>query len=245
MSEFKFPTETVELPSKGLIYPKDNPLSEGKVEIKYMTAKEEDILSNQSYIEKGIVLDKLLDSVLIGADAKDLVVGDKNAIYVATRILGYGKNYEVKIKNESYTIDLTTLENKPFDVSLIKEGKNEFNFKLPNTGTEITFKILTGHDESKINREFEGLKKMQKNPPELSTRLKHIITSVNGEYESKTVRDFVDNYLLAIDSRALREYIRNIQPDLNLSTVLDSGEEVRVPLGLDFFWPEYGSGSII
>ena len=245
MAEFKFPTEEVELPSKGLIYPKDNPLSSGKAEIKYMTAKEEDILSNQSYIEKGIVLDKLLESVLIGANAKDLVVGDKNAIYVATRILGYGKDYQITVKNENYTIDLTTLENKLFDASLIEEGKNEFNFKLPNTGTEITFKILTGHDESKINRELDGLKKLKQNPPELSTRLKYIITSVNGESESKVVRDFVDNYLLAIDSRALREYIRNVQPDLNLSTVLDSGEEVRVPLGLDFFWPEYGAGSII
>ena len=56
MSEFKFPTEEVELPSKGLIISQRFPLSSGKVEIKYMTAKEEDILSNQSYIQKGIVL---------------------------------------------------------------------------------------------------------------------------------------------------------------------------------------------
>ena len=245
MSEFKFPTEQVDLPSQGLLYPEDNPLSSGKIEVKYMTAKEEDILSNQSYIEKGIVLEKLLESVVIGANPKDLVIGDKNAVLVATRILGYGKDYQVTLNGEVHNIDLTTLENKEFDTSLIEKGKNSFSYKLPNTGTEVTFKILDGHDESKINRELEGLKKLKKDPPELSTRLKYIITSVNGESESKTVRDFVDNYLLAMDSRSLRTYLREVQPDLNLNTVLDSGEEVRVPLGLNFFWPEYGSGSIV
>ena len=243
MSEFKFPTEEVELPSKGLLYPKDNPLSSGKVEIKYMTAKEEDILTNQAYIQKGTVLDKLLESVVIGANQKDLVIGDKNSVLVATRILGYGKEYKVEIKGENHSIDLTELENKKFDPSLIKKGTNEFEFKLPNSGTLITFKILNGHDESKINREIEGLKKITKTPPELSTRLKYIITSVNGESENKSIRDFVDNYLLAIDSRALREYIRKIQPDVNLLTFLDNGEEVRVPIGLNFFWPEYGDSS--
>ena len=245
MSEFKFPTEQVDLPSQGLLYPEDNPLSSGKIEVKYMTTKEEDILSNQSYIEKGIVLEKLLESVVIGANPKDLVIGDKNAVLVATRILGYGKDYQVTLNGEVHNIDLTTLENKEFDTSLIEKGKNSFSYKLPNTGTEVTFKILDGHDESKINRELEGLKKLKKVPPELSTRLKYIITSVNGESESKTIRDFVDNYLLAMDSRSLRTYLREVQPDLNLNTVLDSGEEVRVPLGLNFFWPEYGSSSIV
>ena len=214
MSEFKFPTEVIELPSKGLVYPKDNPLSSGKVEIKYMTAKEEDILSNQSYIQKGVVLDKLLESVMIDSSPKDLIVGDKNAILVATRILGYGKDYKITVNSESHVLDLTTLENKEFDGSLIEENKNEFKYKLPNTGTEITFKILDGHDEYKINKELEGLKKVSKNPPELSTRLKHMITSVNGDAESKTIRDFVENYLLAMDSRSLRSYIREVQPDL-------------------------------
>tara|TARA_Y100001972_G_scaffold96246_1_gene118673 strand:+ start:11830 stop:12555 length:726 start_codon:yes stop_codon:yes gene_type:complete len=241
MSEFKFPTEEVELPSKGLPYPKDNPLSSGKVEIKYMTAKEEDILTNQSYIEKGIVLDKLLESVIVSKiNLKDIIVGDKNAILVATRILGYGKDYKFDYLGEEHSIDLTSLENKKFDTSLITEGKNEFSFKLPHSGTEITFKIMDGHDESKIDREIKGLKKINKDAsPELSTRLKHIITSVGGETEPKTIREFVDNYLLARDSRALREYITNNQPDIDLTHVLDDGEEVRVPIGLNFFWPDF------
>ena len=124
MAEFKFPTEEVELPSKGLFYPKDHPLSSGKIEIKYMTAKEEDILSNQSYIAKGIVLDKLLDSVIINKDIKhrDLVVGDKNAVLIATRILGYGKEYNFKFEGIDRSIDLTTLENKNFDPSEMLKG---------------------------------------------------------------------------------------------------------------------------
>lgn len=240
MAEFKFPTEEVELPSKGLVYPKEHPLSSGKVEIKYMTAKEEDILTNQAYIEKGTVLDKLLESVLVSkVNLKDLIVGDKNAIFVATRILGYGKDYKFSYLGEDQELDLTTIKNKEFDSSLIEEGKNEFNFTLPHTGTEITFKILDGHDESKINRELEGLKKINKNAsPELSTRLKYIITSVGGETDNKVIREFVDNYLLARDSRALRDYINESQPDIDLTYTTDEGEEVRVPIGLNFFWPD-------
>jgi len=240
MAEFKFPTEEIELPSKGLIYPLDNPLSSGKVEIKYMTAKEEDILSNQSYIQKGNVLDKLLESVIVSKiDIKDLIVGDKNAVLIATRVLGYGKDYKVNIKGEEQVIDLSTLENKPLDKPSITQGKNEFHFTLPNSETKITFKILTGHDEIKIERELAGLKKLNKeSSPELSTRLKYMITSVEGETGTKEIREFVDNYLLARDSRALREYIRNNQPDVDLNYVLDNGEEVMVPIGLSFFWPD-------
>jgi len=240
MAEFKFPTEEVELPSKGLVYPKDNPLSSGKVEVKYMTAKEEDILTNQSYIQKGIVLDKLLESVVVSKiNLKDLIVGDKNAILIATRILGYGKEYKFTYNGEEQTIDLTSLEDKPFDESQITEGKNEFSYTLPHSNTPITFKILTGHDEDKIERELAGLKKLNKDSaPELTTRLKYIITSVNGEEGTKEIREFVDNYLLARDSRALREYISQVQPDVDLTYVLDGEEEVKVPIGLNFFWPD-------
>jgi hypothetical protein len=94
-NKFSFPTETVDLPSKGLIYPETSPLSSGKIEMKYMTAKEEDILTNQAYIQKGTVLDKLLESLIVtkGINVKDLIVGDKNALFVAARVLGYGKDY--------------------------------------------------------------------------------------------------------------------------------------------------------
>ena len=241
MAEFKFPTEAVDLPSKGLVYPKDNPLSSGKVEIKYMTAKEEDILTNQSFIQKGIVLDKLLASLIVNKDIKldDLIVGDKNALLVGSRILGYGKDYEITFGGNQYVVDLTTLENKPFDSDSIEQGKNEFSFKLPSNNTVITYKLLTGKDERSIDREINGLKKINKSAsPELTTRLKHMILSVDGKDDKKEIRDFVDNYFLARDSRAFREHIKNSQPDVDLNYVLESGEEVTVPIGLNFFWPD-------
>ena len=244
MSEFKFPSEEIELPSKGLVYPKDNPLSSGKVEIKYMSAKEEDILTNQSYIKKGTVLDKLLESVLVNKkiNVKDLILGDKNALLIATRILGYGAKYEFLKLGNVHVVDLTDIENTEFSKKdIVNVGVNEFSFILPHSKANITYKILDGHDESKIDREIKGLEKINKNNvPALSTRLKYIITSVEGDSERKTVREFVDKHLLAIDSRALRDEIRAKQPDVNLELTDDAGEEVVIPIGVNFFWPELG-----
>jgi hypothetical protein len=240
MSEFKIPTEMVDLPSKGLLYPEGNPLAEGKVEMKYMTAKEEDILTNQAYIKQGIVLDKLLQSLIVTKiNYDDLIVGDKNALMVAARVLGYGKDYDFVYDDESYVVDLSTIENKVFDESLIKKGTNEFSYTLPNSGNLVTFKILTAGDDKKIDAELAGLKKINKDSsPELSTRLKYIITSVNGDREAKTIREFVDNHFLARDSRLLREYIRQVQPDVDLTFTTTSGEEVAIPVNLSFFWPD-------
>ncbi len=241
MAEFKFPSEEVDLPSKGLIYPEGHPLSKGKIEIKYMTAKEEDILTNQSYIQKGTVLDKLIESLIIDKDInyKDLILGDKNAVLIAARILGYGKSYTFTLNGKSHTVDLSEVDNKKFDDSLISKGENNFSFTLPHSGNKITYKILTGHDDTKIDQELRGLKKINKEAShELTTRLKHMITSVNGDTERKTVREFVDNYLLAIDARSFREHIRNTQPDVDLDFDLDGDEEVTIPIGVSFFWPD-------
>ena len=242
MAELKFPTEQVELPSKGLIYPKESPLSSGIVEMKYMTAKEEDILTNQAFIKKGIVLDKLLRSLVVSKDVNidDLIVGDKNAILIASRLLGYGAEYTFTYGGEQHTVDLNELDNKPLDESNFTQGVNEFEYTLPTSKTKITYKLITGRDEKAIEREIAGLKKINKDAsPELTTRLKQAIISVDGDAEKKTVREFVDNYLLAKDSRALREHIRLTQPDVDMNIVLDSGEEVTVPIGLSFFWPDY------
>ena len=237
-NKFKLPTEIVELPSKGLIYPKENPLSSGKIEMKYMTAKEEDILSNQSYIQKGTVLDKLVQSLIVSQiDYDDMIVGDKNAVMIAARVLGYGKEYSFSYNGESYDVDLSILNNKELDESLFNQGINEFDFTLPYSDTKITFKLLTHKDEKKITAELEGLKKINKdNSSELTTRLKYIITSVGDNRETKTIREFVDTYLLARDSRALRDYIRKIQPDVNMNFTTNGDEEVAIPININFFW---------
>jgi hypothetical protein len=242
MSEFKFPTEVVELPSKGLVYPEGHILRSGKVEMKYMTAKEEDILSNQNFISKGIVLDKLLESLTLGKfDIKDLITGDKNAILVASRVLGYGKEYSFTYNGKEYSVDLSILENKPFNESLVS-SKGTFKFTLPNSGTMLEFKLLTEVDEEKIKQEVEGLKKLNKNSStDVTTRLKYQIISVDGNEDKTSIKEFVDQYLLASDSRALRSYIKLVSPDVNLSTKVNIDgveEDIEVPITLNFFWPD-------
>jgi hypothetical protein len=243
MSEFKFPTEEIDLPSRGLLYPADSPLASGKVEMKYMTAKEEDILTNPNYIAKGTVIDKLLQALLITkVDYNDLLVGDQNAIMIAARILGYGKDYEFTYAGRTQTVDLTTLEDKEFDESLINPETNEFSFTLPFSKIEVTFKMLTIGDNSKIRREIEGLQKINKDSsPEVSTRMKHMITSVNGDREIASIRSFVDTALLAKDARALRAYITKVQPDINLTVTVESSngeEDITLPITANFFWPD-------
>ena len=240
-SKFKMPTETVELPSKGLLYPEESELAKGTVEMKYMTAKEEDILTNQSYIRNGTVLDKLMKSLIVSKiNFDDLLIGDKNAIMIAARILGYGSDYVFEYGGETQTVDLTQIENKPLKEELFTNNVNEFTFTLPHSKNTVAFKILTHKDEQDINRELEGLKKINKDSsPEMSTRLKYMITSVEGSRDKKDIREFVDNYLLAKDARALREYIKEIQPDVDLTFFPSGGSNrVNIPIGVSFFWPD-------
>ena len=237
---YDFPTEEIELPSKGLVYPEDNALSSGKVTMKYMTAKEEDILTNQSYIQKGIVLDKVMQALIMSKiNYNDLIVGDKNAIMVAARILGYGKDYSFDYDGTEYNVDLSAIDNKPFEIK--NKGVNEFDYTLPSTGVNITYKILTHGDEQNIQVELDGLKKINKNAsPELSTRLKYMITSVSGEREAKVIREFVDKHLLARDSRELRKHIKETQPDVDLTFFPEgSSSRIDIPVGIKFFWPDF------
>jgi hypothetical protein len=240
MSEFKLPTETVSLPSKGLLYPENNPLSSGKIEMKYMTAKEEDILTNQAYIADGTVFDRLFKSLIVSdVNYDDLLVGDKNAVLIAARILGYGKDYKFALGEEDFEVDLSLLQDKEIDESIYTRGVNKFSFTLPSSNTTVVFKILTHKDEENIRKEIESYKKISKDTsPEVTTRLKHTIISVDGKEDKKDIRNFVDNYLLARDARALREYVRQIQPDIDLTFFPNRNETgVNIPIGLTFFWP--------
>jgi len=246
MAEFKIPTETVTLPSKGLLYPKESPLSSGQVEMCYMTAKHEDILTNRNYLNNGTWLDKLLKSLIVSPiDYNELLICDKDAILIAARTLGYGKDYTVLYNGKEQIIDLSKLEDKIFDISLFENGVNDFEFTLPKTGNTVTFKLLTHGDEQKIEQEIKGLQKI--NPevsPSLTTRMKYMITSVNGNREIKSIREFVDNALLAPDARALRNYYNKMSPNIDLKFIPNDedyvGEGVGFEIGVDFFWPNTG-----
>ena len=243
-----FPTEIVQLPSKGKFYPEGHPLSTGQIEMKYMTAKEEDILTNQSYIKSGVVLDKLFKSLIVtNCDYNDLLLGDKNAIMVAARVLGYGKDYEISVSDDEgnkqkEVVDLTQLEDKEIDWARF-EKEDAFVFELPVSKRTVTVRHMTHGVQRKIDAELKGLAKLKKAPADLTTRLKHTIVAVDGKEDSSTIRKFVDSELLAIDSRALRTFIEQITPDVNLSIDClseETGEPFRskVSVGLDFFWPD-------
>lgn len=251
MSEQKFtvPTEQIDLPSKGLIYPKENPLSSGIVEMKYMTAKEEDILTNVNLLRQGLAIEKMLQS-LIKSPIKyeDLTLGDRNGLLIAARILAYGKDYSFEYtdpntgEKEKVDADLQNLKYKELDWSLFN-NKNEFEFTLPYSKNTVTFKILTVADDRKIDEEMKGMKKVAgQEAGTLSTKLKHQIIAVNGDYSVKTVREFVDSgALLAIDSRELRKKIEEVTPDIDLQTtfILKDGKEITtdLPMTAEFFFP--------
>ena len=247
MSEVKFPTEVVDLPSKGLLYPKENALSSGKIEIKYMTAKEEDILTSVNLIQKGVVIEKLLESLIVDKSIKvsDLLIGDKNAVLIASRILAYGKEYEVEVEGRKVEVDLTTLKDKFIDESIVTNGANEFEFELPATKRKLTFKFLTSGDEKEIDKEVEGYKKIGDGIGyELTTRLKHQIISIDGDAKKTSVQNFVDNEFLSRDSMAFRNYVNEIMPDVDMtSTYTDADgneKEFTVPMTVSFLWPSAG-----
>ena len=240
----QFPTEVIDLPSKGYFYPEGHPLSSGQVELKYMTAREEDILTSVNLIEKGLAIDKLLASLIVNEDIniKDILIGDKNAIMLAARVLGYGKEYVVEIEGETVTIDLTSLKDKEVDLSKSKKGKNEFPFTLPNSKRNITFKILTWGDDDLIEKELEALEKLGAEvKSEMTTRLKRRITSVDGNTEQSYINNFVDNEFLSVDSLSFRQYVEDITPDIDMNytftSILGDEKEIVVPMTTQFFWP--------
>lgn len=250
----QFTTEPVDLPSKGLCYPKSNVLSSGVVNLRYMTAKEEDILSNQQLIQKGVVIDKLLKA-LIADDINydELLIGDRDALIMAARILGYGASYDVELQCNHCgeklvkTIDLFSLKDIEIDTALLNDI-NEYQFELPKSKKVITFKLLTVAADKLINEELKAINTLNKkinkkdaDTTELTTRLKHVIIAVDGKKDQKIIRDFVDN-MLAFDSLAFRKHLKLITPAVNrdieyICDACDCVNTTSLPMTVHFFWP--------
>lgn len=250
MSEkhFDFPTQVLDLPSKGKLYPKEHPLSSGQITIKYMTAKEEDILSSTNLIKKGIVLDKLFESIIVDSvNPDDILIGDKNAIVLATRLLGYGPDYKISFfssklaKTIETTVDLSEIKTKDVDLSSYNY-KNEFEFITPLGKNKIVFKLLTHGDEKAIDKDIQALEKLNKDTSfDITTRLRYMIKSVDGNSEIGRITKFINNEFLARDSKAFREYVKKVSPDMNMNFeyVHEDGEKEVAPItmGVGFFWP--------
>mgnify|MGYP003132546698 CR=1 FL=1 len=244
----QFPSEVVDLPSNGKCYSKDSPLASGKIELKYMTAKEEDILTSDNLIKKGVVITKLLDSLILtkGVSTGDLILGDKNAVMVAARILAYGPKYQAEIIDPktgdlvNVEFDLTECPFKklPEDLEL---NENGYEFTLPVSKKSIKYNILTGKDEDDIAIELKRINKVSRGAsPEISTRLRYLIKSVDGDSSPEVVNNFSKN-ILARDSLAFRQEVKRVSPDIDLTQEVDLGGEmveVAIPMTANFFWPD-------
>lgn len=246
---YPFATEVITLPSKGLVYAENNPLSKGEVTMKLLTAKEEDILTSTNLIRKGIVLDKLLESIIVDSavNINDLVIGDKNAILIASRILAFGPEYKVTVndpqENEpvEVSVDMSKLNTKEIDESKLNR-KNEYDFVLPKSGVPIKFKLMTHGDEVAVAKDVEASQKIMKQGNEIQARYRRLIVEVNGNRDAGYISNFIANQLLAADSKGLRKYMNEIVPDIDLSFDYTSPftgetEALKVPIGIDFFYP--------
>lgn len=244
------PTQPLELPSKGLLYPEGSPLSSGEIELYLPTAMHEDILTNRNFIQQGVVIDKFLQAVIASkVDYNDLLIGDKNAIMIGARILAYGSNYSFKYTPaggipEEITVDLSTLKERELEWDKIKKGVNEFEYQLPMCKKVVTYKIATHRDENAIDSEVKGLQKINKNlSSETTVRLSNLILAVDGDRDKKTVRDFVRAMPMR-DSQDLRKQMALNTPDIEMKFdfTLSTGEVVEglsIPMTLDFFWPDF------
>lgn len=248
--ESTFPSEVISLPSKGWFYPANTPLATGQLELKLMTAKEEDILTSRNLITKGVVLDKLLESLIVekAIDPIDMLNCDRNAAFVAIRRMAYGDEYKANVTcpkcgaDNPLTIDLGKMDNRSFEFEKYTKGKNEFDFILPISKKTVTFRLLTKKDEDAIEADLKALQKVSSEvTSEVTTRLKHVIIAIDGSPDKGAVRKFVDE-MRAGDSLALRNHIRSTTPDVDMSfdfQCRQCGVERRedVPLGVSFFWP--------
>jgi hypothetical protein len=218
-----------------------------------MTAKEEDILTSENLIKKGVVLDKLLESLIVDKSIKieNILIGDKNALYVAARRLAYGDSYGpvgVVCKNcreeSKIDINLSELKDKEFDVNKFTKGENNVSFTLPYSKKLVTVKLATSLEEQQIENELKSISKLNKGgqSAEITTRLKHVITSIDGNTDKAFIRKFVDTELLSRDSIELRKFIRQNSPDLDMTFNFtcpncNSEDRSEVPMTVQFFWP--------
>lgn len=249
---FEIPIESVPLPSRGVAYPPDSPLHDAEtVEIRAMTAREEDILTSRALIKKGTVITNLLQSCMINKniDVQKMLSGDRNALMVALRITGYGADYSAEAScpscgnNAKHSFDLASLPIKEMTIQPAERGQNSFEFTLPVTKKKVTFKFLTGGDEEEILTIHERKKKTGSQAESLvTTKLQYSILSVEGKTDKALISSFIRN-MPARDSMSLRNYMEKNEPGIDMKQFISCdacGEqsEVRMPLGASFFWPD-------
>jgi hypothetical protein len=249
---FEIPVESVPLPSRGVIYSQEGSLyGRDTIDIKPMTAKEEDILTSRAYIKSGTVLSKLLESCIIDKSIKPdtLISGDRNALLVSLRITGYGAEYDVEVEcpecstKSKQSFDLSQLSIKRLEIDPVVSGENLFEVQLPVTKKKVRVKFLTGSDERDMMITTERRKKSGlKIESMITDRLSRSIVSVDGITDRNKLSFFVKN-LPARDSLSLRRFLDNNEPGIDMKSWMScphchEQSEVGLPMGAAFFWPD-------
>lgn len=244
------PTEMIDLPTKGRFYSKEHPLyNVESIEIRYMGARDVEILNSKTLLQKGLALDKMLQGLLIDKSIKvdDLFIPDKNALILAARITGFDAEYNTRVicpvcgEKSNHSFDLNAVKAKEVDekVELMPDGS--FELALPLSKAKVVCKLLTGADEKELQL-MSNKKKKHKLPEQpLMDQLKQIIVSVNNDTDKEVVNKFIDN-ILARDSKFIRDEYARITPNIDLKqmfecSVCSSESEINIPLTADFFWP--------
>jgi len=253
--QFVTPTEFVELPSRGVFYPQGHPLHNVEtIEIRHMTAKDEDILTSRALLQKGIAIDRFLQNIVVDQNIKvpDLLVGDKNAIIVASRITGYGANYEATIccpscqKNVDFGFDLQQCEPTSLDIfdelGVQRTQNNTFLIHLDKLDMDVEVRLLTSRDETYLLQLSEKRRKSKLPEANLTEQLRRIIVSVNGSTDTGYINSFIE-HAPAMDSRKLRTTYQKMVPNVDMKQNFVCSEcgyegEVNVPFGANFFWPQ-------
>ncbi len=251
---WEIPIESVPIPSQGKVYPAGSSLHHKEtVEIKAMTAREEDILMSNALIKQGKVVSSLLHSCIVdkSIDPDSMLAGDRNAVMVAIRITGYGADYTVSTScphctaRSKQTFNLGELELKRLEINPVSDGGSVFEFRLPVTGKMVHFKFLTGKDEQDRSLMLERMKKMTGGlgvEREITSRLESQIVAIDGIEDGNAIRQFVSK-MPARDSKELRKFIQTHEPGIDLSVEMHCPEcmkhgRVALPIGASFFWPE-------
>lgn len=252
-SDYRPPVTSVKLPSRGLVYPPESPLYRLEaVDIKAVTAKEENILSSPVLIRKGTVLSVLMRACITNRtiDPDLMIVGDRNAILTAIRVSAYGPKYLARVQcpechdEAEHEFDLSRLELKMLEVDPVGgPGSNEFDFKLPSSGREAHFKLFDANDVTELERNIEAIKKKTGQEQAVTLRLMAQVTSIKGVDRERLGQALVD--LPARDSKALRSYMDRIAPGVEMTQSYECDScgkttEVEVPMGTEFFWPSEG-----
>jgi len=250
---FTPPTDIVFLPSKGLIYPRESALFKlESIEVKQMTAAEEDILTSRYLLRTGKAIDMLIKNCIMNKsiDVGELLTGDKDAIMIGLRIGAYGFDYLVDIEcpecsetTKNFNVDLTKLGVRELDPeSLVEEGVNKFVVTLPSS-TVIAVKMLTSNDEKQISEENDNVKKHINTKVDRLISLRHQrqILEVNGNADRQYINSYIKN-MPARDSKALNKFVDDIKPEIKMEADFEcvncgySGKEV-IPINQSFFWP--------